>query len=852
MAWNKSDKTRILIIIGILLLSVIIALALRSVASGVMVSNGTVRLFESDPWYNLRQIEVMVSHFPQYDWFDPMTAFPTGKEIDWGPVFPFLAGLVCLVAGAATRPEIMYVASWVPPLFGMIMVPVVFLLGRTLCNWKVGLIGSLMMAVVGGEYFYRSSFGYIDHHISEVLFSTIFCLLYISALITAARKPVRLSDPDSMKIPILLSVAAGAAFCLGLFTMNTVTIFGFIVGIFTIIQIFVDYYRNRESDYLLLINLCTFGVVLVAYLLFGVRQAGISLSQYSIAHVYSYAILIAATVVLWILSRTLRKDPRYFAASVVGAAVIALGAVTIAAPAVSQMMVTAFTTFFGRPEELNPIVELKPWTLLRAWTSFNIGLFFAGAGILVLVYHLIRKTKPATLFVLSWSLVILVSTALHHLYEYYFAVNVVLLTMVTAGFVMNRYSGELSSLAGGLGLKRSPVPEPEQKETREKEKKKGRAARKAEKGRHGGDPTRKVVLLGMLGLLAVFFFVSVYYNYSAVSSADAYVIPTRWVTALDWLGSATPDTGVDYYGLYEKSSFRYPDEAYGIMSWWDYGHWITYLSKRIPNTNPFQDHVIASATFFASTSENASMKIAKNQESRFVVSDTKMAITKFPAIATWYNSTSGVNSFIMTFTGSDGAVSSFIDRPFYQTTVVRLQLFDGSATEPGNVVYTEFRDSTTGSPPLLLKAESTSPADAQKRVDAFNKAAAPGEHAVILSNRANQPIEPVPALRHFRLIYESPKEILVQNYNYYDLVKVFEIVPGAKIRGEGTIELGLVTNEGRNFTYRQNSENGTFTVPYSTVGTPYEVRPAGKYHITGTERYFDVTESDVLEGKTIN
>jgi len=27
------------------------------------------------------------------------------------------------------------------------------------------------------------------------------------------------------------------------------------------------------------------------------------------------------------------------------------------------------------------------------------------------------------------------------------------------------------------------------------------------------------------------------------------------------------------------------------MSWWDYGHWITYISERIPNNNPSQHGV---------------------------------------------------------------------------------------------------------------------------------------------------------------------------------------------------------------------------------------------------------------------
>ena len=34
--------------------------------------------------------------------------------------------------------------------------------------------------------------------------------------------------------------------------------------------------------------------------------------------------------------------------------------------------------------------------------------------------------------------------------------------------------------------------------------------------------------------------------------------------------------------------FQYPDSAYGVMSWWDYGHVITYFAHPIPHANPFQ------------------------------------------------------------------------------------------------------------------------------------------------------------------------------------------------------------------------------------------------------------------------
>jgi dolichyl-diphosphooligosaccharide--protein glycosyltransferase len=82
-------------------------------------------------------------------------------------------------------------------------------------------------------------------------------------------------------------------------------------------------------------------------------------------------------------------------------------------------------------------------------------------------------------------------------------------------------------------------------------------------------------------------------------------------------------------------------------------------------------------------------------------------------------------------------------------------------------------------------------------------------------------------------------------------VKVFEHVRGARIRGIGIIELSLVTNTGRTFTYRQESIGGEFIVPYSTRGNPYEVRATGPYRLAGSTSTYDVSEEDVLSGNTV-
>jgi dolichyl-diphosphooligosaccharide--protein glycosyltransferase len=84
------------------------------------------------------------------------------------------------------------------------------------------------------------------------------------------------------------------------------------------------------------------------------------------------------------------------------------------------------------------------------------------------------------------------------------------------------------------------------------------------------------------------------------------------------------------------------------------------------------------------------------------------------------------------------------------------------------------------------------------------------------------------------------------------MVKVFEYVNGARIPGNGIIELPIITNTGRTFIYRQESSGGEFIVPYSTQGNQYEVRATGPYHIVGTSRFINVTEQQITNGEQIS
>lgn len=157
-----------------------------------------------DPLYNFRQAEQILRNYPAYAWFDAMSLYPFGETIYWGPLFPTLIATLCLLAGATTRMEIIYVALLTPPLLGALMVPLLYLVGRRIGGWKTGLLAAAFIAIIPGQFLQRSLFGYADHHIAEVLFSTLFSLGYLTILAYTKSHPVDFTRRETLKVPALL------------------------------------------------------------------------------------------------------------------------------------------------------------------------------------------------------------------------------------------------------------------------------------------------------------------------------------------------------------------------------------------------------------------------------------------------------------------------------------------------------------------------------------------------------------------------------------------------------------------------------------------------------------------------
>jgi len=319
------------------------------------------------------------------------------------------------------------------------------------------------------------------------------------------------------------------------------------------------------------------------------------------------------------------------------------------------------------------------------------------------------------------------------------------------------------------------------------------------------------------------------------------MLPNDWRNALEWMGENTPKPGIDYYAIHDKETFTHPDEAYGVMSWWDYGHWITFIAQRAPVTNPFQDNVRSATSFFLATTEKSADKALTATDSRYIITDGRMAGEAFPAIAYWHDAKVVTAPYVTPLLVAVGAdtyrIEPFYQQAYYETMAVRLQVLDGALVRPENALYIEY--DTISVPetgyPILTRSQKMSPTEAQAAVDGYSGASETGLFGIDTAS----PPGTIPALKHYRLIYESSPDPETN-------VKIFEHVEGATIPGEGIIEVTVITNTGREFIYRQESENGKFIVPYSTTGNPYDVKTAGGYRISGGTTEFTVTEEAVV------
>ncbi|MHB8104373.1 MAG: STT3 domain-containing protein, partial [Dehalococcoidales bacterium] len=199
----------------------------------------------------------------------------------------------------------------------------------------------------------------------------------------------------------------------------------------------------------------------------------------------------------------------------------------------------------------------------------------------------------------------------------------------------------------------------------------------------------------VLSIVVVFLFIFCP-NISKIqsqSSSVPFAISNDWQIALDWMRDNTPEPMGDpnaYYKYYDAvpagQSFNYPDSAYGVTSWWDYGYWIIRIAHRIPSANPSQSVGPTKnvAAFFLSQNQTATDALRKQLGSLYVISDYDTSVGKFQAMVQWAGQ--NLEKYLPVYYMQQGTqlvpiqVFSF---NYYNSFIVRLYNFDGKAVKEG-------------------------------------------------------------------------------------------------------------------------------------------------------------------------
>ncbi|MFB6107495.1 MAG: oligosaccharyl transferase, archaeosortase A system-associated [Haloplanus sp.] len=371
---------------------------------------------------------------------------------------------------------------------------------------------------------------------------------------------------------------------------------------------------------------------------------------------------------------------------------------------------------------------------------------------------------------------------------------------------------------------------------------------------------------------------------------------TEWDGSLRWMRRQTPAPGtlggannrMDPYGTYKLTDdYQYPEGAYGVQSWWDYGHWITVRGERIPNANPFQQGATDAANYLLAANESSAQQALGDRATeaggtRYVMVDWQMVNprSKFGAPVVWYDRSNVSQSDFYRVVYSENLRGNTYLRTqrYYDSLMVRLYAYHGSAMEPQPVVVDwEPRTYQLGNRQVTVRGPPRGNSSLVKQFDNMSAARNYTEQDPTsqIGGIGDYPTERVPALEHYRLVKVSNSSAnrsasyqqgarytfattgvppRAQTVHTPSWVKTFEHVPGATVTGDGlpanttvraTVPMRVpTTNE--TFTYRQKvttNENGEFTMtlPYSTTGydqygpkngyTNVSVRATGPYTI---------------------
>ena len=726
--------------------------------------NDWVWFRETDAYYYMRNIENLVNNFPHFNSFDPYMLYPGGGGGLARPFFAWLvAGIIRLVILGTPTPHTMQaVAAYMPAILGTLTIIPVYFIGKELFNRWVGVIAAALVVILPGEFLHRSLLGFTDHHVAEVLFSTVCILFLIMAIKRAREREISFGhllsrDWSTITKPLVYTLLAGVFLGIYLLTWTGGLLFVFIIFAYLVIQFIVDHLRHKSSDYLCIVG-TPFFLIAFLMLLAVVGKGGVDT-------VYRVSLLAAIVlpIVLSIISRLMAGRALklvYYPLILLGLAGIGLAAFHAINPSLFQSMLGRFSIFTPGGARLT-IMEVEPllfpggkFGLQTAWANFTTSFFISFISFAMLAYIIVKERSADKTLFLVWSMIMLIAVLGQRRFGYYYAINAALLT----GY----FSWKMLDIAGlSKLLAKSKEVVGAVKKFKKRRKITGEKAKPKTFMQPRGAWVR-VIIVGIIVFLLVFFPHPRHNNLSYVKALASmqYIMNEGWYSSLLWLKDNSPEPFGDpdfYYELYPpRDEFEYPETAYGVMSWWDYGYFIMQIAHRIPNANPGQAGAVQAGRFFTTGNESSANEIADELGLKYVVIDYAMPITKFYAMVDWAGG--NLSKFYEGYyqPTQDGGQWGVLYYPaYYQSTVVRLYNFDGKAVTPTESVVISYEENVTNEGEKYKEITNGWPFPTYEEAEAYVGNQTSGNYRIVGTSPFSSPV-PLEELNSYERVYPDP------------------------------------------------------------------------------------------------
>ncbi len=675
--------------------------------------HGVITYQETDAWFHVRTVENLVHHYPHRMERDPYGSYPDGQVVDTGPFYDLLLGGVIWVAGAGHPSEELTdtIAAWYPAVLGVLLIPVAFLLGRSVFGREVGLLSALIAASLPGIFLAVSRIGYTDHHVMESLLAALFLWLLVRCL----------DKPGSAGRIVIAGLGLTAyllTFVAGSFLVGVVVLWAFY-------EVARSLWAGAEKGF----PVYSIAAVLLVPLPFLLPVGHMLWMNHTIA-----ALLLGAMGML-LLSGWARicyrlPFPQIWFFGVAAVAIgIALLLVAQFAPGWLFGVKLVLARFIPHPGpgpqfvgEMQSLLFSKGYLSLEwAWQQFAGCFALTIIALLLLLDAAVRRPLPKQDLLGFWGAAILFMTVGQVRMSYYLGLIAAILTAYLA-----------------VEALRKP----------------GRS--------------RWVVAVALLGAVFIPNWIQAFQD-----TNPGGLLTPDWRQALDWLRTSTPEPFGDasfYFADYGSAATRerdfvFPPTAYSVMAWWDYGYWISTAGRRIPVANPTQKGADAAAAFFLAQSEDEGAAVLERSNSRYVAVDSRLVFTGdrhqskgiFEAFFAYDRDAHAGDYFVFAVEKDERGKASktiFFRPAYYRSMAVRLFLSGGlplSETAQPAVVFFDQEPASQASDPTVKSIQHFADLSEAKAV----AARCPPNTCILASDDPMRPIEPYQEMKRLKEVFAS-------------------------------------------------------------------------------------------------